>query len=140
MSHAVFWQHISLNRRRFQKQSWYDNFDYKVATIESVEFLSRPFFKRLCDNSNYLSKRGLIFTFKVLTFKITMIFFQVHGNRKYRGSGRSMSVQSSLDPYGSNLTLSSSNSSASAGLTPDVLSNQDGPSPSRCSSVSRYSN
>ena len=49
-----------------------------------------------------------------------------------------MSVQSSLDPYGSNLTLSSSNSSA--GLNPEVLSTHDGPSPSRCSSVSRYSN
>ena len=67
-------------------------------------------------------------------------FFQVHANRKYSRGGRSMSVQSSLDPYGSNLTLSSTNSSASAGLTPDVMSTQDGPSPSRCSSVSRYSN
>jgi len=65
---------------------------------------------------------------------------EVHANRKYSRGGRSMSVQSSLDPYGSNLTLSSTNSSASAGLTPDVMSTQDGPSPSRCSSVSRYSN
>lgn len=52
--------------------------------------------------------------------------------------GRSMSVQSSLDPYGSNLTLSSSTSSA--GLAPDAMSAADAHSPSRCSSVSRYSN
>jgi len=62
---------------------------------------------------------------------------EFHG-RKCKGAGRSMSVQSSLDPYGSSLTLSSSTSSA--GLAPDVSSAPDRPTPSRCSSYSRYSN
>ena len=58
------------------------------------------------------------------------ILFQQYGRHgKY---ARQMSVQSSLDPYGSNFTLSSSTSSAG-------LSVQD-QNPSRCSSVSRFSN
>ena len=67
----------------------------------------------------------------------------------YQGSGgqasggRSMSIQSSLDPYGSCLTLSSS---SSVGLGQDHLTTGQGEgglaikSPSRSSSFSRYSN
>ncbi|XP_071747956.1 serine-enriched protein isoform X2 [Lepeophtheirus salmonis] len=61
-----------------------------------------------------------------------------------KSNGRSMSVQSGgLDPYGSITTLSSSTSSAGfekETLSVDGRSNTSRHSPSRCSSISRYSN
>ena len=65
-------------------------------------------------------------------------YFQVR-----RRGARSMSVQSAKGPFGSNTTLSSSTSSANIAqdnLSVDVPSTQSLHSPSRCSSVSRYSN
>ena len=62
---------------------------------------------------------------------------------KRGGGGRSMSVQSSRGPFGSNTTLSSSPSSTNIHhdtLSADAPSTQSLHSPSRCSSVSRNSN